>query len=412
MNRLNRLIEVKVSGNYLSKDNKNAGVQHEANVAYLRITFDEGWNSYAKKVTWWDAKGLNPVEITLTTNLLENAAESTHIYLVPIPGEAMAEAGMNTFVIDGYTNGKRQRSVAGQLVVKSAPYIEDADQPADPTPTQAEQLQEQIDAIGEDIRGAAAAAGSAEAAAGFAAEALASKNAAAGSAAEASAAAKAADTSADAAAQSETNAGSSASSAKVSAAGAESSAAAAEEHAVVAHTSKENAMTSAADAANSAKTASDKAGEAATYASNAESSKNAAAGSAAAAANSVTEAADFAAAADAGADDSAESAVLSQSWAVGGTGTRQGENTNNAKYWSEQAASIAGGDFATKTEAKGYADNAESNANDYTDAQIAAIPTPDVSGQISAHNKNTSAHADIRSALSAHTGNGNTHNRG
>lgn len=37
------------------------------------------------------------------------------------------------------------------------------------------------------------------------------------------------------------------------------------------------------------------------------------------------------------------SATLSESWAVGGTGTREGENTNNAKYWAQQAQSIAGG---------------------------------------------------------------------
>lgn len=31
-------------------------------------------------------------------------------------------------------------------------------------------------------------------------------------------------------------------------------------------------------------------------------------------------------------------AILSKSWAVGGTGSRSGENTNNSKYWSEQAS--------------------------------------------------------------------------
>ena len=35
--------------------------------------------------------------------------------------------------------------------------------------------------------------------------------------------------------------------------------------------------------------------------------------------------------------------TAAQSWAVGGTGTRVGEDTNNAKYWSEQARKIAGG---------------------------------------------------------------------
>lgn len=32
-----------------------------------------------------------------------------------------------------------------------------------------------------------------------------------------------------------------------------------------------------------------------------------------------------------------EWSVTSKSWAVGGTGTREGENTNNSKYWSQQA---------------------------------------------------------------------------
>ena len=39
--------------------------------------------------------------------------------------------------------------------------------------------------------------------------------------------------------------------------------------------------------------------------------------------------------------ESATSATLSKSYAVGGTGTRSGENTDNAKYYSEQAAEAA-----------------------------------------------------------------------
>lgn len=47
-------------------------------------------------------------------------------------------------------------------------------------------------------------------------------------------------------------------------------------------------------------------------------------------------------------------------------------------------------------DSKGSADAALATANAYTDAQIAAIPTPDVSGQINAHNVATDAHNDIR----------------
>lgn len=42
-------------------------------------------------------------------------------------------------------------------------------------------------------------------------------------------------------------------------------------------------------------------------------------------------------------DTAVESATTSKSWAVGGTGTREGEDTNNAKYWCDQARQGGGG---------------------------------------------------------------------
>ena len=50
-------------------------------------------------------------------------------------------------------------------------------------------------------------------------------------------------------------------------------------------------------------------------------------------------------------------------------------------------------------EESGAATQALTDAKSYTDTQIKAIPTPDVSGQISTHNKDTAAHQDIRTAL-------------
>ena len=154
---MDRIINVKVGGNYLSKDNKNAGVKGEANVTYLRITFDEGWDEYAKTVTFWDAHGGNPVKRTLTADLVENLAKDARTYLVPIPAEPLAEAGELTFVIDGSIDGKRQRSVADKLVVKDAPMTDAAEEPTPPTPTQAEEFQQQYDGIMAHIQGAAIA---------------------------------------------------------------------------------------------------------------------------------------------------------------------------------------------------------------------------------------------------------------
>lgn len=145
---MDRIVEIKVGGNHITKDARNAGVRGEANVTHLKIIFDASWAAYAKKVTFWDARGANPVERTLTTDYMD----STGAYTIPIPAEPLAEAGMMTFVIDGYIDGKRQRSMYDELEVKDAPIADNAGEPADPTPSQAEQLQQEIDGIIADIR--------------------------------------------------------------------------------------------------------------------------------------------------------------------------------------------------------------------------------------------------------------------
>ena len=149
---MDRTIRVKVDGHHLTKDNRRAGIQHEANAAVLRIEFDPGWDGFAKKVTFWNADMKHPVERVLTADLLEDMLTSTRVYRCSIPGEAMEEAGELTFIIDGYVNGKRVRSITGMLEVVEAPYIDKAGEPSDPTPSQAEQLQAQVEALLGDIR--------------------------------------------------------------------------------------------------------------------------------------------------------------------------------------------------------------------------------------------------------------------
>ena len=63
------------------------------------------------------------------------------------------------------------------------------------------------------------------------------------------------------------------------------------------------------------------------------------------------------------AGEAADSATLSQSWARGGTGTRSGEDTNNAKYFSEQAQASAAGASASAGAAAGSASTAQSAAS-------------------------------------------------
>lgn len=122
---------------------------------------------------------------------------------------------------------------------------------------------------------------------------------------------------------------------------------------------------SASQAAGSEQSAKDAAGAATGAASSASQS-------AAAASNSASQASAAAAAAAQSAANGETANKNAQSWAVGGTGTRPGEDTNNAKYWAEHAEAVAGGDFATKSEAQGY---------------------------VTAHNENVDAHHDLRVAV-------------
>lgn len=146
-----REIRLDVAGDNVRVSRKRAGVQGEGNATKVVISFDESWDGYAKKITWWDALEQNPVARTLTADLLVDLASDTRTYQTTVPAEPLAVDGECTLVIDGYMDGKRARSALVKLEVEYAPVSENAGEPADPNPTQAEQLQKQIDTILQDI---------------------------------------------------------------------------------------------------------------------------------------------------------------------------------------------------------------------------------------------------------------------
>ena len=168
---MDRIINVKVGGNHISKDSKNAGVRGEGNVTNLRITFDEGWDEYAKTVIFVDAQGNNPVKRVQGVDLLEDIINDTRTYVTTIPPEPLAIAGEMTFIIEGYlekkvdgvvVERKRQRSISDKLTVKYAPDTDNATEPPDPTPEPYEQLQGEIDKILNTIQEAATSRAEAE----------------------------------------------------------------------------------------------------------------------------------------------------------------------------------------------------------------------------------------------------------
>ena len=121
------------------------------------------------------------------------------------------------------------------------------------------------------------------------------------------------------------------------------SATAAANSASAAKTSETNAAASKTAAASSQSAAKTSETNAAASKTAAASSQSAAKTSETNAKTSETNAANSASAAKTSETNAATSAKTAESWAVGGTGSRSGEDTNNAKYWAKQAETTVTG---------------------------------------------------------------------
>ena len=225
---------------------------------------------------------------------------------------------------------------------------------------------------------AAAAAASAKTATDAAGEAQTAESSAKGyastSGTNATAAAQSATDARSAKAAAET-AASTATSAKTAAQTAETNAKASE----TAAASSKTAAETAASTATSAKTAAETAKTGAVSAqSKAQSAQVKAEGAAA-------DAEESAAAAAQSATQVAANSKTAESWAVGGTGTREGEDSNNAKYWCESAQAIAGGGV---TSFNGRGGIVKPQKGDYTAEMVGA----DASGAAAAVQSNLDGH--------------------
>ena len=225
---------------------------------------------------------------------------------------------------------------------------------------------------------AAAAAASAKTATDAAGEAQTAESSAKGyastSGTNATAAAQSATDARSAKAAAET-AASTATSAKTAAQTAETNAKASE----TAAASSKTAAETAASTATSAKTAAETAKTGAVSAqSKAQSAQVKAEGAAA-------DAEESAAAAAQSATQVAANSKTAESWAVGGTGTREGEDSNNAKYWCESAQAIAGGGV---TSFNGRGGIVKPQKGDYTAEMVGA----DASGAAAAVQRNLDGH--------------------
>lgn len=145
---MDRVIHVIVNGSFVQKDSKNAGTQGEGNATNLHIEMSMDWKEYSKRIIWRDSKGENPVSVLLYHSV-EDSLEGKDplIFDTLIPAEPLALAGWCSFTIEGFRD-----SDPTSVSITATDYlmVKDNDayyKPSEPTPTQAQQLQVQIDGV-------------------------------------------------------------------------------------------------------------------------------------------------------------------------------------------------------------------------------------------------------------------------
>lgn len=379
---------------------KNIGLLPQASTLTDNSSFVCEDSGTAKRVTGKQFKDFAKEGALPAVKAAESAADRAEVALTKTPkiqngtwwvfdasSQAYVDTGVKAQGEQGIRGEKGENGAPGKQGEKGDPFRYE-----DFTPEQLDDLE----------RGAKAAQAAAETAAASAAtsagQASVSEQNAAGSA-------SAAKASQDAAKASENAASGSSSSAQESAASASASASEASASATAAAKSEKSAI----EAKTAAETANIEAGKSASAAKKSETaskaSETAAAGSASAAQQSASASADSAtsAAQSAASIGNAEQVVTQKAEEASTSAANAAASAESAARSAEHAEQVVGGNFATKTEAQGYANTAESNAKSYTDQQISAIPTPDVSGQIGEHNTNTEAHNDIRNLITGLT---------
>lgn len=181
---MTRTIPLKIQNEYIAGDKVLIGAAGSHNDVVLRMEFSPLWEGLTKTVQFRDALGEKTIETLLTADLLEK--NSTTVYMVPVPNGAKKYAGEMTLAVKGaaVSGDKETRAttaVHGAFTVVESKWDTSAETEQDVPPTQAEQLQRQIDAVLGTINDAAASANAAAASAQSAAESAETATAAAGS---------------------------------------------------------------------------------------------------------------------------------------------------------------------------------------------------------------------------------------
>lgn len=147
---MTRTIPLKIQNEYIAGDKVLIGAAGSHNDVVLRMEFSPLWEGLTKTVQFRDALGEKTIETLLTADLLEK--NSTTVYMVPVPNGAKKYAGEMTLAVKGaaVSGDKETRAttaVHGAFTVGESKWDTSAETEQDVPPTQAEQLQSQIENV-------------------------------------------------------------------------------------------------------------------------------------------------------------------------------------------------------------------------------------------------------------------------
>lgn len=144
-------VNVIIDGIAVVSSSDIAGVQGSGKGSNLKLHFAESWKDLTKRIIFTNARGLNPVVIILGINdLLEEDNGQLRNYGISVPKEALEFNGSILWIVEGTTaDGVIYYTAREEMKVLSgmSKLFADAVASQDLTPSQAAQIQAQIDGI-------------------------------------------------------------------------------------------------------------------------------------------------------------------------------------------------------------------------------------------------------------------------
>ena len=164
---MKKIVKCIVADEHIVGDEVVLGAAGSHDDVVLELAFSPLWDGTTKQAVWLDAYGETPTVGLLTADML---SEGTNTYQITVPGEAKRVDGMCHLTIRGAVSEddlelSATLTATARFRILPAHWDNDAAESQDVTPTQAVQLQQQIDKVLGDVAGAIEAADSSEKAA-------------------------------------------------------------------------------------------------------------------------------------------------------------------------------------------------------------------------------------------------------